>query len=95
MSNLSEKSSHWLCDAIYDSTKFFEGVLLTIIDGAFSDPIQRKAVKDQIHRAVWEGNGELNSIISRHAEFLRGALKESPTPPSSEVATIKNPFLEE
>jgi hypothetical protein len=34
--------------------RFLEGKILTIIDASYSDPIQRKAVKDLITDAIWK-----------------------------------------
>ena len=41
-------------DQVTAMGKLLEGRLLTVIEASFSDPVQRKAVKDLVRNTVWE-----------------------------------------
>lgn len=41
-------------DQVTAMGKYLEGRLLTVIEASFSDPVQRKAVKDLVRNTVWE-----------------------------------------
>lgn len=41
-------------DQVTAMGKLLEGRLLTVIEASFSDPVQRKAVKDLVRNSIWE-----------------------------------------
>ena len=41
-------------DQVTAMGKLLEGRLLTVMEASFSDPVQRKAVKDLVRNTVWE-----------------------------------------
>ena len=64
-----------LNDGIYEYRNDLLGKILTIVDASFSDPEQKKAVKDLIKEVFYSGN-HLDRTGSRHtiaslAQFLR------------------------
>lgn len=61
-----------------DSKIRLKGKLLTLIDAAFSDPVQRKAVKDLVHQEMdssWVAN-ERELLIYLFRELTKGTEDE-------------------
>jgi hypothetical protein len=46
--------------AKHEETKHMVGRVLTVIDGAFEDPIRRKAIKDQLEDIMYNQSNKMN-----------------------------------
>lgn len=60
-----------------DRTRFIEGKLLTLIDAIFSDPEQRKAVKDNVQCILSENRGRLEMDRSEVCTDMYVALRDA------------------
>lgn len=49
----SQEVRGWLSETLYHQKKHLIGKIFTIIDGVFSDTVQRKAVHDLVNEAFW------------------------------------------
>lgn len=63
--------------------KLLEGRLLTVIEATFSDPVQRKAVKDLVRNSIWEIFIQLQKNIL--AEVQAGVYPLTITVPQKEA----------
>jgi hypothetical protein len=52
------------------------GKLLTVVDGAITDPVQRKAVKDMVESIVWGTAVDLERDVKETIGFLCDTLEE-------------------